>query len=237
MEKLNRYLRALLAIALCAGLLVPTNLTAWGPEGHIVIATIANARLTPAARAAVRQLLGRHSLASVANFADQIRPQRPETANWHFVDIPKGETNYDPGRDCQPSPKGDCVIAAIARAETALKDRSLPRKQRAEALKFLVHFVGDLHQPLHWSDNHDRGGNDVNVSFLDARRISTGYGTAALSGKSICRLPIMRLNSIPCWIPRTQALWRKARRWTGRWRRTSWRRTTRTKFQITISWM
>ncbi len=166
MEKLNRYLRALLAIALCAGLLVPTNLTAWGPEGHIVIATIANARLTPAARAAVRQLLGRHSLASVANFADQIRPQRPETANWHFVDIPKDETNYDPGRDCQPSPKGDCVIAAIARAETALKDRSLPRKQRAEALKFLVHFVGDLHQPLHCSDNHDRGGNDVNVSFL-----------------------------------------------------------------------
>lgn len=166
MERLTSLLRASIAMTLCALLLMPTHLMAWGPEGHTIIARIAAERLSPSAKAAVKQLLGRHSLASVANFADQVRPQRPETANWHFVDIPKDKTDYDPTRDCKPSDKGDCVIAEIARAETTLKNRSLTRAKRAEALKFLVHFVGDLHQPLHCSDNADRGGNDVHVTFL-----------------------------------------------------------------------
>jgi hypothetical protein len=155
-----------LTLAFSLAVLTPPTLMAWGPEGHIVVAKIAAARLTPSAKAGVKTLLGRRSLDSVANYADQIRPQRPATYNWHFVDIPKDATDYDPDRDCKASPKGDCVIAELARAQKDLKNRNLSKTKRAEALKFIVHFVGDLHQPLHCSDNNDKGGNDVSVKFL-----------------------------------------------------------------------
>ncbi|HYU45479.1 MAG TPA: S1/P1 nuclease [Terriglobales bacterium] len=158
--------RVYLSIAVSFAILMPTQLMAWGPEGHIVVAKVASARLSPSARTAVRKLLGRHTLDSVANYADQVRGQRPETSNWHFVDIPKDATDYDAARDCKDTPKGDCIINELARTQATLKDRSLPKAKRAEALKFVVHFVGDLHQPLHCADNHDRGGNDVKVTFF-----------------------------------------------------------------------
>jgi hypothetical protein len=169
MKKQNYYfyfVRVCLAVGLCVAVFMPANLMAWGPEGHIVVAKIAAAHLTPSAKTGVKQLLGRHTLDSVANFADQVRSQRPETAAWHFVDIPKDATDYNPDRDCKETPKGDCVIAELARAQADLKNKSLTKAKRAEALKFVVHFVGDLHQPLHSSDNGDRGGNDVKVDFL-----------------------------------------------------------------------
>jgi hypothetical protein len=167
MKKPNQdYLSLCFVLALAIAVLMPAKLLAWGPEGHIVVSKIAAVRLTPSAKTGVKQLLARHSLDSVANYADQIRPQHPETYNWHFVDIPKDATDYDPNRDCKPTPKGDCVIAELARAQKDLKNRSLTKAKRAEALKFIVHFVGDLHQPLHCSDNDDRGGNDVKVKFL-----------------------------------------------------------------------
>lgn len=153
-------------VALCVAVLLPSTSMGWGPEGHIVVAKIAAARLSPSAKTGVRQLLGRHTLESVANYADQIRPKRPATAQWHFVDIPKDATDYDANRDCAATPRGDCVIAELARAQNDLKNRTLTKAQRAEALKFIVHFVGDLHQPLHCADNGDRGGNDVKVKFL-----------------------------------------------------------------------
>lgn len=154
------------SIAVWVAAVSTANLAAWGPEGHIIVAKIAANRLSPSAKAGVKQLLGRHTLDSVANYADQIRQQRPSTAAWHFVDIPKDVTDYDPQRDCKATPQGDCVIAEIARAQNDLKNRALTKTRRAEALKFIVHFVGDMHQPLHCSDNNDRGGNDVKVKFL-----------------------------------------------------------------------
>src|SRR5258706_8469292 len=169
MKKQNYYfyfVRACLAVGLCLAVFMPANLMAWGPEGHIVVAKIAAAHLTPSAKTGVKQLLGRHTLDSVANFADQVRSQRPETAAWHFVDIPKDATDYNSDRDCKETPKGDCVIAELARAQADLKNKSVTKAKPAEALKFVVHFVGDLHQPLHSSDNGDRGGNDVKVDFL-----------------------------------------------------------------------
>jgi hypothetical protein len=162
----NSNFRVQFLIVLTLAALSARPLAAWGPEGHIVVAKVAAARLSTPAKAGVKQLLGRHSLDSVANYADQIRPQRPETANWHFVDIPKDATDYEPARDCKETPSGDCIINELARAQATLKDSSQPKAKRAEALKFVVHFVGDLHQPLHCSDNHDRGGNEVKVSFL-----------------------------------------------------------------------
>jgi hypothetical protein len=136
---------------------------AWGPEGHILVARIAEAELTPAARARVLEILGPGStMASISSWADQFRNSHKETEPWHYIDIPIDKPRLDMERDC---PKGDCVIAKIEEFRGILKDPATPPEKRREALMFVVHFVGDLHQPLHCSDNHDRGGNDVSIVF------------------------------------------------------------------------
>jgi hypothetical protein len=139
----------------------------WGPEGHSLIARIADSQLSPEVRARVLEILGPgKTMASVASWADEIRRARAETAPWHFVDIPIGKTHMDNARDCA---KGDCIVAVISRFRQVLRDPATPPEQRSEALMFLIHFVGDMHQPLHSSDNHDRGGNSVQVQFHDRR--------------------------------------------------------------------
>ncbi len=134
---------------------------AWGPEGHMLVVRIAESELTPAARAAVAQILGPGStMESIASWADEVRNSRRQTASWHFIDIPIDKPHLDMQRDC---PKGDCVIAKIEEFRGAVKDAAAPPVKRREALMFLVHFVGDMHQPLHCSDNGDRGGNSVRI--------------------------------------------------------------------------
>jgi S1/P1 Nuclease len=166
-------MRRLLPVALfAAALLVPARPAAWGAPGHHIISIVADTRLTPEARRAVSALLGTETLVTVSTWADQVRGDRPETSNWHFVNIPYGEARYDATRDCAAAPRGDCVIAAIARFRNAVRDTTLTADARLEALKFIVHFVGDLHQPLHAIDNRDRGGNDVRVAG-DAGRATT----------------------------------------------------------------
>lgn len=135
---------------------------AWGQEGHSIVAEIAQRRLSPRAAAVVARTLGRgHSLASVASWADDVRDTRPWTARWHFVDIPLAESRYDPARHCAPRPEGDCVIAELERLKRSLACGRDPAVRR-EALKFAVHFVGDLHQPLHTIDD-EKGGNLIPV--------------------------------------------------------------------------
>lgn len=140
----------------------------WGASGHSIIAEIAQRRLHPQAVRKIRELLGGDvSLASVATSADELALLRPNTANWHFVNIPYYAVSYDPVRDCKDTPRGDCVINAIARVRALLADRTAPKWQRAEALMFLIHFVGDVHQPLHVADRNDAGGSQVGVTFFD----------------------------------------------------------------------
>jgi hypothetical protein len=135
----------------------------WGPEGHSLIARIAEAQLTPAVHAKVAEILGPNvTMASVASWPDGIRRARPETGQWHYIDIPIDQPHLDMARDC---PKGDCVIKKIEDFEVVLHDPNTPAVQRREALMFLIHFVGDMHQPLHDSDNKDKGGNDVHVTY------------------------------------------------------------------------
>lgn len=93
-------------------------------------------------------------------WADEIKFQRPNTRPWHYVDIEIGTQGYNRTTDC---PNDACVVAQIVRDEAILRDKHLTAPVRAEALRFLIHFVGDLHQPLHCADNHDRGGNEVKV--------------------------------------------------------------------------
>lgn len=143
---------------------------AWSAEGHEAIAALAARQLTPKAADRVRALLGTASFKGSAaaamiadsNWADEIRDRRPETARWHYVNIPVTATGYDPKRDCRDD---DCAVARIERFRGVLADHRQPRARRAEALRFLIHLVGDIHQPLHAADNNDRGGNDIHLRF------------------------------------------------------------------------
>jgi hypothetical protein len=161
----------ILRAALLTVLLAATPLSeaaSWGASGHSIIAEIAQRKLHPQAIRKIRELLGRDvSLASIASWADELVLLRPNTANWHFVNIPYDAVSYDPARDCKDTPKGDCVINAIARARSLLVDRTASKRQRAEALMLLIHLIGDVHQPLHTADRNDAGGSRVGVMFFD----------------------------------------------------------------------
>ena len=179
------YWRSGAAVLFASAMALSSQSKAWGPEGHAIVAEIAEARLTGPAQAQIEQLLAfddSHAthLDQIASWADAIRPARPETQNWHFVDIPLDAANYDVTRDCQETEKGDCVIAAIQRFVATLRDQNADPKERVEALKFIVHFVGDIHQPLHAVNDCskfpppecDRGGGLVKIRFRTHRSIS-----------------------------------------------------------------
>src|SRR6266516_2237538 len=152
-------LQAALLMLVCA-----TAAYAWGKAGHRVVARIADDLLTDEARARVRFLLHGNSLESVSVFADHYRLLDTNTAPWHFVDIPVSANDYDPARDCRRH--HGCVVEALDHFQKVLADTHTSATNRAFALMFVVHLVGDLHQPLHCADNNDRGGNDVAVTFF-----------------------------------------------------------------------
>jgi S1/P1 Nuclease len=180
----NRYV----PIAVFAAVSAPVML-AWGPTGHRVVAEIAQRHLTPAARERIAVILRGYSLAEVANWADELRsdPQFDKYKKLHFATVPDGLKSY---RDAKPDPCGDLVTAIGALsaflksgarddlfAVKALTDKSdgtgknacNPRQTEPisadTALRLLVHFMGDLHQPLHVGGT-DLGGNAVNVNWM-----------------------------------------------------------------------
>ena len=158
---MRRHLTAL-ATAVIAGLL-GSSAFGYGEEGHSIVAEIAQRRLNGPATAQVERLLGKNvSLASVASWADDYRSEHRETSNWHFVDIPLARSDYEPARDCKLVPAyGDCILQEIERVDATLRCSSSDADRRM-ALKFAVHFLGDLHQPLH-TVLEQRGGNLVPV--------------------------------------------------------------------------
>ena len=143
--------------------------SAWAPLGHQVVAAIAAHALTPVAQARVSALLGGEAGAMMvldSSWADEIRQARPETGAWHYVNIEIGSAGYDAGRDCSG---GDCVVAQMDRDVATLSNPRAPKAARTEALQFLIHFAGDVHQPLHAADRHDKGGNDVKLHWRGKR--------------------------------------------------------------------
>jgi nuclease S1 len=156
-------------VAFAAGL---RSAQAWGVQGHRLVARVAANHLTPAARQNVTWLLAPESLADVASWADEYLVGVQQTAPWHYVNIPPAAAAYDRDRDCPRQPGvavgaradawRDCVVDRIRYNEERLADTTLDRADRAIALKFLVHFVGDVHQPLHASAI-ERGGNGILV--------------------------------------------------------------------------
>ena len=156
-------------VVLCC--VAPSPASAWSAAGHRIIAAMAEQRLTQRARAEIQRLLapsGAGSLADVAAWADEVRedPAQRElaraTAKFHYVNFADSSCRYEPARDC---PGGACIVAAVPRYAAVLGDRSRSNAERAQALRFLVHFVGDTHQPLHAGYRSDRGGNNFQVRF------------------------------------------------------------------------
>jgi S1/P1 Nuclease len=152
----------LLFVLLC--LLPVSPVFAWGSTGHRVVGLIAERHLSPQAKAAVADLLAGETLARVGFWADEIKsdPAWEKASPWHYVNIADAAA-YE---TAPKSSKGD-VIEAIVRFEAVLRDRGASRLSRAEALKFLVHFVGDVHQPFHVGRAEDRGGNEILVTWHD----------------------------------------------------------------------
>ncbi|HMA52482.1 MAG TPA: S1/P1 nuclease [Magnetospirillaceae bacterium] len=156
--------RPLLLIAALAALSVTRPAGAWGVEGHEVVATIAYGLLSDQAKSAADSLLaddpvpshcGAGSFAFASIWPDRLRedPKQCASANkwgdtesWHFINIPLAANSYDPARDC---PGEACVTAKIATFSKILGDKKADISKRRDALKFVIHFVGDLHQPLH----------------------------------------------------------------------------------------
>jgi len=167
------------AVAVLAAVLAPAvALYGWGHKGHRIVADIAQERLTEVTKRNVQSLIGNNTLASVANWADQIRPERDETFGWHFVDIPKDASGFSDSRDCyrpQGAHKGarddhqNCVVDRIEYFKRVLGDKNASRGDRIEALKFIVHFVGDIHQPFH-AIGEAKCGNGVHITEFGSDR-------------------------------------------------------------------
>lgn len=142
-------------------ILLPSSLHAWGREGHEIIALLAEQRLIPEVREKAYRLLDGTSFIEAATWADQVRTD--ETSPWHYVSIELAEIEYNPARVCH---QDQCVIGKIQQFQRVLADDTANVRKRQEALKYLIHFVGDLHQPLHAANQNDRGGTQAEVEFL-----------------------------------------------------------------------
>jgi hypothetical protein len=158
-----------LALAVLGGFFAFTGAPAfaWSGLGHQLVGELAQRRLSPAAAAQVRELLRGEevpTLAGIAMWADAMRIADPErfkaTSRWHYVNLHGKSCRYSAGRDCKD---GQCVIGALDAQLRLLRDTSQPLAIRRDALKFVVHLVGDIHQPLHVSNVPDRGGNDFAI--------------------------------------------------------------------------
>lgn len=162
---MKKPLKALFLTLLIAA---PSQVLAWGADGHRVVGEIAWHYLKPEVRIEVEGLLesaGEPSLAQSSTWADRIRSD--SSYDWaaplHYISLPRQWDGYSEKRDC---PEAGCILQALDKFERVLADRKAVQSERAEALMFVAHFVGDLHQPLHTGLASDRGGNDVHVTFF-----------------------------------------------------------------------
>jgi hypothetical protein len=165
-----------LAVLLCS-----VSAWAWGPDGHKIVAIIAADNLTPAAASHVADILGvsadKRAIATAMADASilpdsKFRDEDPLTRPWHFIDICLQDRRADVDARC---PRGECVTGKIDEYSRRLKERNYDRWGAAGDLAFLIHFVGDIHQPLHAANDDDRGANciavDSNVRAKDLHAV------------------------------------------------------------------
>lgn len=148
------------------GLAVCANANAWGQIGHRITGQIAEQYLSDKAKAEIQKLLPNESLAEASTYADEMRSNpaefwQDEAGPYHYVTVPKGKHYHEVGAP----EKGDSMTA-LEKFSTVIKDKNASLEDKQLALRFIVHIIGDLHQPLHAGDGTDRGGNDVKVEFF-----------------------------------------------------------------------
>jgi hypothetical protein len=164
-------LLATASLALLANTMVVSDAYAWGAQGHRLVGRVAETGLSPTALAEVDRLLAGEpvpSLAAIAPWADELRANDPDlgkrSANWHYVNMAEDGCAYQAAQHC---PDGNCVVEALKQQSALLANHKLPDAARLQALKFVVHLVGDIHQPMHAGYGHDRGGNSYQLQFND----------------------------------------------------------------------
>lgn len=141
-------------------------LLSWGVTGHRTIGKIAENHLSAQAKAAIQGLLGHESLADVSTWADEVSstPEYRQTGSWHYLNLPPGLTYPEFQKQVEGVTKAN-VYSALQKNEEILTSKNSTRAQKIEALKFVVHFVGDLHQPMHISRAEDKGGNTIQLNY------------------------------------------------------------------------
>ncbi|HZE86420.1 MAG TPA: S1/P1 nuclease [Puia sp.] len=147
-------------------LLLSIALISWGVIGHRAIARIAENHLSPTARTAVKELLGNETLSEVSTWPDEVRsqPEYKNTGSWHYINLPLGLSYPDFVKQVEGMTQEN-VYSALKKCEAELANPQASKDQKVIALKFIVHFVGDLHQPMHVSRAEDQGGNKIQVNY------------------------------------------------------------------------
>ena len=175
MKRIGIYLLSLYVLVL---FFWPSAARAWGCKGHQTVALIAEKHLTPETRQWVEKLLSenpidpklnrycggaaRDAMADAATWADDVRGER-KNGPWHYIDIPRGSKRGELEPFCGAA---GCVTKAISEQLAILKDKNADAAKRADALRYVIHFVGDSHQPLHTITNADEGGNCVPLKYF-----------------------------------------------------------------------
>jgi hypothetical protein len=178
---------------------------AWGCKGHQTVALLAEQQLTPEALEFVNQLLAGNPvdsglprdcadpahdlLADASTWPDEVR-NSAKNGPWHYIDIPRGAARAPLSEYCG---RQGCVTKAIADQVALLKNPNADAHLRADAIRYLVHFVADLHMPLHASSNDDRGGNCVPVYYF-WRRPRTVHGSFTPNLHSLWDVTILELD-------------------------------------------
>ena len=223
-------------IWLLLGTLCIPRAEAWGDLGHEVTALVAYRHLTPSARSALNSLLTSDTdtltspdFAGRATWADKYRNTHRETAAWHFVDIEIEHPDLDgacfgfpalaAGQTASQGPAVDCVVNKIVEFAAELASQTTAPAERLLALKFLIHFVGDLHQPLHSADHDDRGGNCIGLSpspdgqdknlhaYWDVGAVAAlGKSPAAIADKLDAGVSVMEMQAWTAGTPRDWAM-------------------------------
>jgi nuclease S1 len=159
-----RHRIGIVATLLFMTLLSTPSVWSWSRIGHHVVARMAEERLTPHALVVVHGLLGPDvSLAGISTWADEQR-EIPRTGPWHYVNVPITESRYD-SKFCQ---SGGCIVSKIEDFKRVLQNPNAGKIEKQRALKFVIHLIADLHQPLHVGDTGSRGGNLIQVRFYNA---------------------------------------------------------------------
>ena len=157
-------MRIILLVAFLSSQILFANGPIWGKTGHRVTGEVAQQYLSRKAHKAIDRLLNGETLAEVANYADDIKSdiRFREYGPWHYVNLP-GDKKYG---DVEPSPSGD-IVTGIQKCIEVLENENSAESDKVFYLKLLIHFIGDLHQPMHIGRAENRGGNDIQIRWFD----------------------------------------------------------------------